>query len=52
MGSHKPGSEMDPLRREFLRYMMSKEGQSDVVKDGYYPLPARIAKQQLAKVGL
>ena len=50
--NHKPGSQIDPLRREFLRYVLSKEGQTDVVKDGYFPLPARIAQQQLAKVGL
>ncbi|MFM1873803.1 MAG: Phosphate-binding protein PstS precursor [Planctomycetota bacterium] len=50
--NHKPGSTIDPLRREFVRYMMSKEGQLDVVKDGYYPLPARIAKKQLEKIGL
>jgi phosphate transport system substrate-binding protein len=50
--NHKPGTTIDPLRREFVRYMMSKEGQLDVVKDGYYPLPSRIAKKQLEKVGL
>ncbi|MCA8965435.1 MAG: phosphate ABC transporter substrate-binding protein, partial [Planctomycetes bacterium] len=50
--NHKPGSQLDPLRREFLRYVLSKEGQTDVVKDGYFPLPGRLAKQQLAKVGL
>lgn len=50
--NHKPGTPLDPLRREFVRYMLSKDGQSDVVKDGYYPLPASIAKAQLQKVGL
>ncbi len=50
--NHKPGTQMDPLRAEFLRYMLSKEGQTDVVKDGYFPLTARLAKAQLAKVGL
>jgi phosphate transport system substrate-binding protein len=50
--NHKPGTQLDPLRREFVRYMLSKEGQSDVVKDGYYPLPASLAKAQLQKVGL
>ncbi len=50
--NHKPGSQMDPLRREFLRYVLSKEGQTDVVKDGYFPLTGRLAQQQLAKVGL
>jgi phosphate transport system substrate-binding protein len=49
--NHKPGTEMDPLRREFLRYIVSKQGQLDVVKDGYYPLTAKLAAAQLAKIG-
>ena len=50
--NHKPGTELDPLRREFLRYVLSKEGQMDVVKDGYYPLTHKLAQAQLAKLGL
>lgn len=50
--NHKPGSTIDPLRREFIRYIFSKQGQLDVVKDGYYPLPYALAREQLAKVGL
>ncbi|MCK6478768.1 MAG: phosphate ABC transporter substrate-binding protein [Planctomycetes bacterium] len=50
--NHKPGSSMDPLRREFIRYIMSQEGQLDVVKDGYFPLTADLAKEQLRKIGL
>ena len=48
----KPGSELDPLRREFLRYVLSKEGQLDVVKDGYFPLTHKLAQAQLTKLGL
>jgi phosphate transport system substrate-binding protein len=48
----KPGAPLDPLRREFIRYVFSKQGQEDVVKDGYFPVTAPIAKEQLAKVGL
>ncbi len=48
----KPGSEVDPLRREFLRYMLSKDGQMDVVRDGYFPLTDKLVKQQLDKLGL
>jgi phosphate transport system substrate-binding protein len=50
--NHKPGSQLDPLRREFVRYVFSKEGQSDVIKDGYYPVTAEIAQQALASVGI
>lgn len=50
--NHKPGTELDPLRREFIRYIFSKQGQEDVVKDGYYPVPASIAKKALADLGI
>lgn len=48
----KPGSQLDPLRREFIKYVFSKQGQQDVVKDGYYPLPATIAREALESVGI
>ncbi len=48
----KPGGELDPLRREFIRYVFSRQGQLDVVKDGYLPVTADIARQQMAQVGL
>lgn len=48
----KPGSELDPLRAEFIKYVMSQEGQQDVIKDGYYPVSARIANEDLGKLGM
>jgi phosphate transport system substrate-binding protein len=45
-----PGKQLDPLTREFVKLMVSKEGQEAVVKDGYFPIPATIAKEELAKV--
>jgi phosphate transport system substrate-binding protein len=45
-----PGKPLDPLVREFVKYMLSKEGQEVVVKDGYLPLPAKIVKEELAKI--
>jgi phosphate transport system substrate-binding protein len=50
--NYKPGSQLDPLRREFIRYIFSRQGQRDVVKDGYYPVPAAVAREQLEKVGI
>lgn len=47
-----PGSDLDPLRREFLRFVFSREGQELVVRDGYYPVRAEMAKAALAKVGI
>jgi phosphate transport system substrate-binding protein len=50
--NHKPGTQLDPLRREFVRYMFSREGQMVVVKDGYYPVTERTAAAALKSVGL
>jgi phosphate transport system substrate-binding protein len=45
-----PGKSLDPLTREFVKLMVSKEGQEVVIKDGYFPIPASIAKEELNKV--
>ncbi len=45
-----PGKPADPLVREFLKLIFSKEGQEVVLKDGYLPLPADVVKQELAKI--
>ncbi|RMG33185.1 MAG: PstS family phosphate ABC transporter substrate-binding protein [Planctomycetota bacterium] len=50
--NYKPGTRLDPLRREFIRYVFSKQGQQDVIKDGYFPIPASIARKQLQAVGI
>ena len=39
----KPNEPMDQLTLEFIKFVLSKEGQHVVVKDGYYPLPATVA---------
>ncbi|MDY0213305.1 MAG: phosphate ABC transporter substrate-binding protein [Desulfuromonadaceae bacterium] len=43
----KPNEPLPKLVSEFLRFVLSREGQQIVVKDGYLPLPAAIAQQQL-----
>jgi phosphate transport system substrate-binding protein len=45
-----PGKPLDPVVKEFCKLIFSKEGQEVVLKDGYLPLPADIAKQELAKL--
>ena len=45
-----PGKALDPLTREFVKLIVSKDGQEAVMKDGYFPIPAAIAKEELAKV--
>ncbi len=48
----KPGAELDPLRREFIKYIFSRQGQEVVVKDGYYPVTAPIARKALEQLGV
>lgn len=43
----KPDAPMDKLTAEFLKYVVSKEGQEIVVKDGYFPLPKEAEQQVL-----
>ncbi|MGQ9505832.1 MAG: PstS family phosphate ABC transporter substrate-binding protein [Thermogutta sp.] len=50
--NYKPGTTLDPLRAEFVKFVFSKQGQAEVIKDGYFPVPAAIAKKSLAAVGL
>ena len=45
-----PGKALPPLAAEFIRLVLSKEGQEIVVKDGYLPLPAAAAAKQLAAI--
>jgi phosphate transport system substrate-binding protein len=45
-----PAKPLDPLTRELVRLMLSREGQEVVVKDGYFPIPASVAKEELNKV--
>jgi hypothetical protein len=33
-----------------VKVIVSKEGQEGVIRDGYFPIPASIAKEELAKI--
>lgn len=48
----KPGEDLDPLRREFLKLIFSQQGQEVVIKDGYIPVSYAVAKKTLADVGI
>jgi phosphate transport system substrate-binding protein len=45
-----PGKPLDPLTREFVKLIVSRQGQEGVVKDGYFPIPATIAKEEQNKI--
>jgi len=42
-----PNKPLDTLQREFLKFVLSKEGQEIVIKDGYLPLTAKSAAKTL-----
>ena len=42
----KPGEPLSPVVREFLKFVLSREGQEIVIKDGYGPLPATVQAKQ------
>lgn len=43
-----PNQALPPLEAEFLRMVLSKIGQTTVIKDGYIPLPVKVAEKYLA----
>ena len=45
-----PNKPLAPIEAEFLKLVLAKVGQQVVVKDGYIPLPAKVAEQELAKL--
>ena len=47
-----PSVALDPLRGEFLKYVLSGTGQEDTVKDGYYAMPYISSQEDLTKLGL
>ncbi|MCP5161267.1 MAG: phosphate ABC transporter substrate-binding protein PstS family protein [Hahellaceae bacterium] len=47
-----PNKALAPIEAEFVKLVLSKQGQEIVVKDGYVPLPASVADKSLTALGL
>lgn len=47
-----PNRGLAPLEREFMRMVLSRQGQEVVVRDGYIPLPASVAARFRAELGI
>ena len=45
-----PNKPLPPLEREFIKLVLSRQGQQVVIKDGYIPMPARVIEKELAKL--
>ncbi len=48
----KPNQDLDPLMAQFIKYVFSKEGQTVVIKDGYYPVSKALADEDLKAAGI
>jgi phosphate transport system substrate-binding protein len=46
-----PNKELAPLEKEFLKLVLSQQGQKVVVKDGYIPLPAKVVAKYRGLIG-
>ena len=47
----RPGEPIDPKVREYLRFILSREGQAEIMRDGkYLPLTAEVSRAQLKKL--
>jgi phosphate transport system substrate-binding protein len=49
--NQKPGQAPDPLAREFLRFVLSRDGQEVVVKAGFLPITRPIDDEERKKLG-
>jgi len=45
-----PNQALDPLVREFIAFVLSRNGQETVVKDGYFPISATILHEEVAQL--
>ncbi|QSX29066.1 PstS family phosphate ABC transporter substrate-binding protein [Shewanella cyperi] len=47
-----PNKDLAPMEREFIRFILSKQGQQVVEKDGYVALPKSVIAKDLEKAGI
>jgi phosphate transport system substrate-binding protein len=48
----KPDEPLDPLRAEFIKYILSKDGQTLTEKGGYFPITNEIREHELDTLGI
>jgi phosphate transport system substrate-binding protein len=47
-----PHQPLDPLRREFIKYILSKDGQTQTEIGGFYPITDKLREGELKRLGL
>jgi phosphate transport system substrate-binding protein len=48
----KPGEGLDPLRREFVKFILSKDGQAIAEAGGFYSITSTMREEELRKLGI
>lgn len=48
----KPNESLDPLRGEFIKFILSRDGQTLTEQGGYYPITNEMREAELQKLGL
>ncbi len=47
-----PSQPLDPLRAEFIKYILSKDGQTQTEQGGYYPITNQMREEELKRLGI
>jgi phosphate transport system substrate-binding protein len=47
-----PNQPLDPLRAEFIKYTLSKQGQTETIKGGYFPITNALRLEDLKSLGI
>jgi phosphate transport system substrate-binding protein len=50
--NRKPGQPLDALRAEFVKFVVSKDGQEQTERSGFYPITNEIRESDLSKLGI
>ena len=50
--NRKPGQPLDALRAQFVKYILSKDGQEQTERRGFFPITNEIRESDLAKLGI
>jgi phosphate transport system substrate-binding protein len=47
----KPNEQIDSLRGEFIKYILSRDGQTQTEKSGFYPITNEVREKELMRLG-
>ena len=50
--NRRPGQPLEPLRAEFTKYILSKDGQEQAERGGYFPITNEVRESDLNKLGI